>query len=170
MELCRFDAIRCDGRNQRGNGPTFIVDPIACEGCGVCVRFCERAAIQFAPATSGQWFVSDTRCGPMAHATLGIAEDNSGKLVSLVRAKAREIAQQRGLNLVLIDGAPGVGCPVIASITGANLVLIITEPTLSGLHDLQRVAKLATHFNIRSLVCVNKWDLNARSSASTNGI
>jgi len=159
-ELCRFDAIFFDGP---GNGmveKTFRVDPVACEGCGVCAWFCAEGAIEFGPVVNGEWYVSETRCGPMVHARLGIAEENSGKLVSMVRSNARRIAEERGLELVLIDGAPGIGCPVIASVTGATLVLAVTEPTLSGLHDLQRVAELTRHFGIPTLVLVNKWDLN----------
>jgi len=159
-ELCRFDAIYFDGPGNGKVDKTFRIDPIACEGCGVCVWFCAENAIEFAPAVNGEWYVSETRHGPMVHAKLGIAEENSGKLVSTVRKEAEAIAQQRGLHLVLIDGSPGIGCPVIASITGADLVLIVTEPTLSGLHDLGRVADVARHFGIPGMVCVNKWDIN----------
>jgi len=164
-ELCRFDAIYFDGP---GNGTVdnpFRIDPIGCEGCGVCAWFCAEDAIEFAPATNGMWFVSDTRCGPMVHAKLGIAEENSGKLVSTVRKEAGVIAKERNLDLVIIDGSPGIGCPVIASITGADFVLIVTEPTLSGLHDLGRVAQVAKHFGIPGMVCVNKWDLNPEVTA-----
>ena len=140
-ELCRFDAIFFDGP---GNGvleKTFRVDTVACEGCGVCAWFCAEGAIEFGPVVNGEWFISETRCGPMVHARLGIAEENSGKLVSTVRTNAKRIAEERGLDLVLIDGSPGIGCPVIASVTGTTLVLAVTEPTLSGLHDLERVAQ-----------------------------
>ncbi len=159
-EICRFDAIRFDGPGNGRQEKTFRVDPIACEGCGVCAWFCAEDAIEFAPAVNGEWFVSDTRHGPMVHARLGIAEENSGKLVSTVRTEAAAIAADRGIDLLLIDGSPGIGCPVIASITGADVVLIVTEPTVSGLHDLGRVADVAAHFGIPALVCVNKWDLN----------
>ena len=159
-EICRFDAIRLDGPGNGKVDKTYRVDPIACEGCGVCAWFCADNAVEFAPAINGEWFVSDTRCGPMVHARLGVAEENSGKLVSIVRIEAKKIVEDRKLDLVLIDGAPGIGCPVIASITGADVVLVVTEPTLSGLHDLQRVADLTRHFGIQTLVCVNKWDLN----------
>ena len=159
-EICRFDAIYFDGPGNGRVDKTFRVDPIACEGCGVCAWFCDEEAIEFAPAVNGEWYLSNTRHGPMVHAKLGIAEENSGKLVSIVRREAGKIAEQRGLDLVLIDGSPGIGCPVIASITGADLVLIVTEPTLSGLHDLSRVADVAGHFGIAGLVCINKWDLN----------
>ncbi|HOF19309.1 MAG TPA: ATP-binding protein, partial [Phycisphaerae bacterium] len=161
-ELCRFDAIHCDGPGNGKVDKTYRVDPIACEGCGVCAWFCAAQAVEFGPAVNGEWFISETRCGPMVHARLGIAEENSGKLVSTVRHEARKLAGQRGLETVIIDGSPGIGCPVIASITGASLVLIVTEPTLSGKHDLERVADLARHFEIPALVCVNKWDLNPR--------
>ncbi|MFH1418176.1 MAG: 4Fe-4S dicluster domain-containing protein [Planctomycetota bacterium] len=159
-EVCRFDAITYDGPGNGKTSKTYRIDPITCEGCGVCAYFCAEDAIQFAPVVNGQLFVSETRCGPMVHAKLGIAEGNSGKLVSLVRTRAKAIAQKRKLNLILIDGSPGIGCPVISSITGADYVLVVTEPTLSGLHDLQRVADLTAHFGIETQVCINKWDLN----------
>jgi MinD superfamily P-loop ATPase len=149
-ELCRFHAI----------SPEFEVDPIDCEGCGVCVYFCPVEAIEFPLKTCGELFVSDTRAGPMVHARLGIAEDNSGKLVTLTRQRARKLATDKGLNLILTDGPPGVACPVIASITGADGVLIVTEPTLSGHHDMDRVVELADHFEIPAAVCINKYDLN----------
>jgi len=159
-ELCRFEAIFFDGPGNGRVAKTFRIDPIACEGCGVCAWFCAEEAIEFGPVVNGEWFVSETRFGPAVYAKLGIAEENSGKLVSTVRTEARKLAEQRGLETVLIDGSPGIGCPVIASITGASLVLIVTEPTLSGKHDMERVADLARHFEIPAMVCVNKWDLN----------
>jgi MinD superfamily P-loop ATPase len=159
-KLCRFDAIRQDGPTGRRGISTLSVDSIGCEGCGVCAHFCPTGAIELAPVINGQWYISDTRGGPMVHARLGVAEENSGKLVSVVRMQAKRIAEQRNLDLVLIDGAPGIGCPVIASIAGADLVLVVTEPTLSGLHDLKRVADLTKHFDIQTVVCINKWDLN----------
>ncbi len=149
-ELCRFDAISA----------SFVVDEIGCEGCGVCVDFCPEQAIDFPVKKCGQWFLSDTRFGPMVHARLGIAEENSGKLVSLVRRQARKLAETTASQLVLTDGPPGVGCPVIASIGGASALLIITEPTTSGAHDMARVAQLAQHFKVPAMVCVNKYDLN----------
>jgi MinD superfamily P-loop ATPase len=159
-ELCRFDAIHFDGPGNGRVDKTFRIDPTACEGCGVCVWFCAEQAIEFGPVVNGEWFVSETRHGPMVHAKLGIAQENSGKLVNTVRTAARKLAEDRGLAMVIIDGSPGIGCPVIASITGASLVLIVTEPTLSGQHDMERVAELTRHFDIPAMVCVNKWDLN----------
>ncbi|HOE16816.1 MAG TPA: ATP-binding protein [Syntrophorhabdaceae bacterium] len=159
-EICRFDAVSFDGEGNERVEKTFRVDPIACEGCGVCAWFCPEKAIIFEAAVNGRWFVSETRHGPMVHAKLGIAEENSGKLVTTVRQEAKKIARQRNLELIIVDGSPGIGCPVIASITATNLVLTVTEPTVSGLHDLERVADLTRHFNIPNLVCVNKWDLN----------
>lgn len=163
--LCRFEAI---GLNGPGNGviqKTYAVNPVACEGCKVCVEFCPVKAIAFNDAVNGQWFISDTRFGPMVHAKLGIAEENSGKLVTLIRRAAKEIAEERKLDLVIVDGSPGIGCPVIASITGADLVLIVTEPTLSGRHDLGRVADLAANFGIKTLLCINKADINPQMTA-----
>jgi MinD superfamily P-loop ATPase len=157
-EFCRFDAVKelvdSTGIN------TYSVDPLACEGCGVCAHLCPERAIDFTEAVSGEWFVSETSHGPMVHARLGIAADNSGKLVTLVRNQARQIAVKRKLGLLLIDGPPGIGCPVIASLTGADRVLVVTEPSVSGLHDLQRVVGLARHFGIPVSVCVNKYDIN----------
>jgi len=118
-------------------------------------------AIEFKDAINGQWFISDTRFGTMVHAKLGIAEENSGKLVFLIRKETKRIAEEQKKDLIIVDGSPGIGCPVIASITGADLVLIITEPTLSGKHDLERVAELAAGFNIPTLVAINKFDLNS---------
>ncbi len=165
QELCRFDAIYFDGPGNGKVAKTYRVDPIACEGCGVCAWFCAENAIEFAPVINGEWYISETRHGPMVHAKLGVAEENSGKLVSTVRQEAKKLAEQRGADLILIDGSPGIGCPVIASITGADLVLMVTEPTLSGMHDLGRVADVAKHFGIQGLVCINKWDLNPEIAA-----
>lgn len=138
----------------------FVIEPVSCEGCGVCVDRCPVKAIRFPERVAGEWFISDTRHGPMVHARLGIAAENSGKLVSIVRQQARQLAEEQSKGLILVDGPPGIGCPVIASITGSSLVLIITEPTLSGQHDLQRVAELTHHFRVPAVVCINKWDLN----------
>jgi len=164
-KLCRFDAVRFDGPANDVIAKTYRIDPVACEGCGVCAWFCPADAIDFAPAVNGELYVSDTRHGPMVHAALGIAEENSGKLVSTVRKEARALAERDGRKLILVDGSPGIGCPVIASITGADLVLIVTEPTLSGLHDLGRVADVAKHFGIPGLICINKHDINSEVAA-----
>jgi MinD superfamily P-loop ATPase len=159
-DLCRFDAINSNGSLRDTEAETFTVDPISCEGCKVCVEFCPVGAIDFKDSINGRWFISDTRFGPMVHAKLGIAEENSGKLVTLIRKEAKRIAAEEKKDLIIADGSPGIGCPVIASITGADLVLIITEPTLSGKHDLGRVADLTASFGIPTLICVNKSDLN----------
>ncbi len=160
--LCRFDAITLDGPGNTTVGKTYRVDPVACEGCRVCVEFCPVDAIAFEPAINGRWFVSQTRFGPMVHAKLGIAQENSGKLVTIIRKEAKKIAEEQNKQLLLIDGSPGIGCPVIASITGADAALIVTEPTLSGLHDLHRVADLAKNFRLKTLVCINKADINPK--------
>jgi MinD superfamily P-loop ATPase len=154
-ELCRFGAV---AENPRTGRP--VIDPLACEGCSVCVRFCPARAIRFPERECGEWFESDTRCGPMVHARLGIAAENSGKLVTRVREEARAAARRSGRSLVLIDGPPGIGCPVIASLTGAGAVLVVTEPTLAGEHDLRRVLSLVRHFGLPAAVCVNKYDIN----------
>lgn len=148
-KVCRFDAIA-----------NFKVDPISCEGCGVCFHICPEKAVKMEDNLSGRWFLSETRYGPFVHAKLGIAEENSGKLVTVVRQNAKRIAEEESRDFVIIDGPPGIGCPVIASLAGVDLALIVTEPTLSGIHDLERVAGVTHHFGIRSLVCINKYDLN----------
>ena len=150
LDLCRWDAISED----------FVVDPIECEGCGVCYYFCPEEAIDFPVNTCGEWYISDTRFGPMAHARLDIAEDNSGKLVALIRQEGKKLAEEKNLDLLLTDGPPGVGCPVIASLGGVEAVLIVAEPTVSGRHDMERVVELAAFFKIPAMVCVNKFDLN----------
>jgi len=159
-KMCRFDAITLNGPGNGLVAKTYAVDPVSCEGCKVCVEFCPVDAISFEPAINGKWFISDTRFGPMVHAKLGIAEENSGKLVTLIRKEAKRIAEEQKKDLLVIDGSPGIGCPVIASITGADVVLVVTEPTLSGKHDLERVAQLTANFGIKTLVCVNKADIN----------
>jgi MinD superfamily P-loop ATPase len=152
-ELCRFDAIR-------ESGGRFRIDPESCEGCGVCVEFCPVKAIDFPDRLCGEWFVSQTRYGTLVHARLGIGAENSGKLVSTVRQQAKQFATAVQAEWILVDGPPGTGCPVIASISGADAVLAVTEPTLSGQHDLQRVLDLARHFSLPAFVCVNKWEIN----------
>ncbi len=149
-ELCNWSAI----------DEEFTVSSIDCEGCGVCVYFCPEKAIDFPVKTCGEWYISDTRFGSMVHARLGIAEENSGRLVALVRQQTKKLAEEKGLGLLLTDGPPGIGCPVIASLGGASAVLIVVEPTLSGKHDMLRVAELAAHFRVPAMVCVNKFDLN----------
>ncbi len=153
--VCRFGAVIAGE-----DGSAFLIDPLACEGCGVCVEFCPSRAIIFPERQCGEWFVSTTPSGPMVHARLGIAAENSGKLVSTVRSEAKKVAAGNNSSLILIDGPPGIGCPVIAAITGATGVLVVTEPTVSGAHDMKRVLELAAHFQIPVAVCVNRWDLN----------
>ncbi len=161
-EVCNFDAVLFNGPANELAQRTYTIDPAACEGCKVCVEFCPVNAVEFKDAVNGQWFISDTRFGPMVHARLGIAEENSGKLVSLIRKETKHIAAEQNKNLVIVDGSPGIGCPVIASITGADLVLVVAEPTLSGLHDLNRVVELTEHFKIPTAICINKYDINPK--------
>jgi MinD superfamily P-loop ATPase len=149
-DVCRCQAI----------GANYVVDELECEGCGVCAHFCPAEAVELEEKECGEWFISDTRYGPLVHARLGIGEENSGKLVTTVRHTARLVAEERGLDLVIVDGPPGIGCPVISAVTGAHLVLIVTEPTLSGLHDMKRVAALTKYFAIPTVACINKDDLN----------
>ena len=158
-KMCRFKAI--------DHG---VVDLLSCEGCGFCAHVCPEEAITMEEAFSGDWFVSETPFGPFIHARLGIGGENSGKLVTVVRKKAMEIAKEKNLDLMLIDGPPGIGCPVTASVTGVNLVLVVTEPTLSGIHDLERILKLSDHFKIPSMVCINKFDINLDNATKLSPI
>jgi len=154
IDLCRFDAIRKD----------FTIDSISCEGCAVCSHVCPANAITMEENVSGEWFISKTKYGPMVHAKLGIAEENSGKLVTLVRQNARKIAEKRNKDYVIIDGPPGIGCPVIASLANVDLALIVTEPTLSGIHDMERIADVAKHFGVNTKVVINKYDINLKNT------
>jgi len=149
QELCRFDAIS-----------DYRVNPISCEGCGFCLHVCPVEAITMNECRAGDWFISNTKYGPLVNARLGIAQENSGKLVALVRQHAKELAESGGLDYIISDGPPGIGCPVISSLSGANLSLLVTEPTLSGIHDLERVLGVCHHFGIPALVCINKYDIN----------
>ena len=132
----------------------------------MCAYICPVGAVAFEEEENGEWYISETRFGPMIHARLHAGSENSGKLVTLVRNEAKKVAGTRGIDLILIDGSPGIGCPVIASITGTDLVLVVTEPTRSGVHDLERVIKLTRHFGIRAMVAVNKSDINDRIASS----
>jgi len=154
LSSCRFEAIK--------PGPS--VDAVSCEGCAFCSFICPAEAITMEENDTGEWYISETRFGPMVHAKLGIAEENSGKLVSLVRNKAKELAEEMGLDWVIIDGSPGIGCPVIASISGVDTALVVTEPTMSGLHDADRVIKVTRYFNVPVKLVINKFDLNENFS------
>ena len=159
IAACRFDAITS----------SFVIDPISCEGCGFCSHICPAGAIKMKENLAGEWFISETRFGPMVHAKLGIAEENSGKLVSLVRQQAKDLAEKGNYDWVIIDGAPGIGCPVIASLTGIDCAVVVTEPTLSGLHDALRVIEVTSHFNVPSRLVINKYDLNPDMSNKIEG-
>jgi MinD superfamily P-loop ATPase len=154
QELCRFEAIK-----------DFKVDPISCEGCSFCYQVCPVDAIDMKDSMSGHSFISETKYGYLCHARLGIAQENSGKLVALVRQNAKLIAERENLDYIITDGPPGIGCPVISSLSGASLALLVTEPTLSGIHDLERVIGVCRHFGIPVLVCVNKYDLNEENTS-----
>jgi MinD superfamily P-loop ATPase len=149
-EKCRFDAIT----------EAIEVDPVACEGCGVCAAICPADAITMTERVSGYAYLSKTKYGFMAHALLSPGESNSGKLVTLVRQNARILSEKENSDLIIIDGPPGIGCPVIASVTGVDVGLVVTEPTMSGIHDLQRALQLIEHFSVTPLVCVNMYDIN----------
>jgi MinD superfamily P-loop ATPase len=149
-EKCRFDAIT----------QNFIVDPFSCEGCGVCTLVCPVNAVTLTERISGYAYISKIKYGFMAHALLNPGESNSGKLVTMVRQNAKQLAEKEGNNLIIIDGPPGIGCPVIASVVGVDAGLVVTEPTISGIHDLERVLMLLRHFNVKPFVCVNMYNVN----------
>jgi MinD superfamily P-loop ATPase len=151
---CRFAAIK-DHR----------VDPVSCEGCGFCSHVCPVEAIAMEDCLAGHWFVSNTLYGYLVHARLGTAQENSGKLVATVRKEARHIAERDNLDFILSDGPPGIGCPVISSLSGSNLAVLVTEPTLSGIHDLERVLGVCHHFEVPVLVCINKYDINTENTS-----
>ncbi|MBR4423630.1 MAG: 4Fe-4S binding protein, partial [Mailhella sp.] len=153
LEACRFSAVR-------RQGSAYSVDEALCEGCGVCAALCPAGAIGLEETACGEWYVSDTRFGPFVHAALKPGQENSGRLVSLLKRKAREVAAQKHLSLILCDGSPGIGCPVISSLAEATLAVAVVEPSLSGLHDFERVAGVCRHFRIPVGVVVNRWDLN----------
>jgi MinD superfamily P-loop ATPase len=150
--VCRFDAIMQDGGQCQ-------IDPLACEGCAACFYHCPLEAIQMVPQQAGQWFRSDTRFGTLFHAALRPGAENSGKLVDLIKQRTKDHALMSEADLLIVDGPPGIGCPVIAAVSGADLVLIVAEPTLAGQHDMQRVIAVVQHFGLSPLVCINKADL-----------
>jgi MinD superfamily P-loop ATPase len=153
LEVCRFDAIH-----------DFRVDPFACEGCTLCREVCPEEAVTMREDLAGHWYVSDTRYGALVHACLRPGKENSGELVAVVRRQARRIAQEQGAEYILNDGPPGIGCPVISSLSNVRLALIVSEPSLSGIHDLERVLEVCRHFRVTSLVCVNKHDLDEKAT------
>jgi MinD superfamily P-loop ATPase len=155
-DACRFDAIN----------DTIEVDPFLCEGCGVCVVTCPNEAISLKERISGYAFISKTKYGTMSHARLNPGEANSGKLVTLVRHNSRQIAEKENRDLILIDGPPGIGCPVIASVSGVDVGLVVAEPTMSGIHDLERALQLLNHFHVTPFVCINMYDINVNNTES----
>ncbi|MFC2169606.1 ATP-binding protein [Acidobacteriota bacterium] len=159
VDICRFDAI---SENQNCE---IIIDTISCEGCGVCSYICPVDAIKMEKSISGEWYVSETKYGPFVHARLGVGEENSGKLVTEVRKKAKEIAEQNDMDFAIIDGPPGIGCPVISSLSGTDLALVVTEPTLTGIHDMERVVQMAHYFKTQTACCINKYDINLQNSS-----
>ena len=156
-QMCRYGAVVAEGE-------VFRVEPLACEGCKVCVEFCPEGAIAFPQRHCGRWYLSQSRFGPVVHAQLFAGAENSGRLVTLLRQQARELAQRQGRELILCDGTPGIGCPVISSLSGVELAVVVTEPTPSGRHDLERVVELCRHFRVPAAVVINKCDLSEEHS------
>lgn len=169
-KACRYGAVlKVKSENQKYKSEksevrSLVIDSISCEGCAICMHVCPVDAISMKDTISGEWYISETKYGPMVHAKLGIAEENSGKLVSVVRQHAKSLAQEKNLDYVIIDGPPGIGCPVIASLSGIDIALIVTEPTLSGIHDMERVISVAKHFGIQVACVINKFDINLNNT------
>jgi MinD superfamily P-loop ATPase len=159
VEACQFDAIS-----------NFSVNLWACEGCGLCTRLCPVGAVTMNEHVAGQWFTSDTSYGPFVHAKLGIAEGNSGLLVAKVRKEAKKIAEEQQKSLIITDGPPGIGCPVISSLSGTDLALIVTEPTASGIHDLERIVQLAGNFDCQVAICINKYNLHREGAQQIEAV
>ncbi len=153
-ELCRYEAIP----------DNYVVDPLKCEGCKVCFYACPHEAISMVEKLSGHWFISQTNYGTLVHARLGVAEENSGKLVTTIRSAAKELAGKEGKELIIIDGPPGIGCPVIASLSGVDAALVVTEPSVSGIHDMDRVLDVCNHFKVEAAVCINRYDLHLNNT------
>ncbi len=153
-ESCRFEAIE----------ENLSVNDIKCEGCGLCFHVCPEKAIEMIERESGKYMSSNTRIGKMIHAQLNPGEESSGLLVAEVRELAKKKAEEERRKLILIDGSPGIGCPVISSLTGSDLAIVVTEPTLSGFHDLKRVLELLKHFHINGYVIINRFNINERIS------
>ena len=156
--VCRFDAVS-------ENDGEYRVDPIACDGCAACVYQCPEEAITMQPQLAGEWFRSQSRYGTLFHAALIPAQENSGKLVTIVKQNARLLAMDNAIPLVLVDGPPGIGCPVISAVSGADLALIVAEPTAAGVHDMHRVLQTTAHFGVKTLVCINKADIYPAGAA-----
>jgi MinD superfamily P-loop ATPase len=160
-QVCRFNAIaKKDG--------IYRVDELSCEGCGSCLIVCPNDAVTLEKEETGKWFISDTKYGVFVHAKLAIAQENSGKLVSIIREKAKDIAIENNAEYIIIDGPPGIGCPVIASLSGVDMAVIVTEPSLSGIHDMERVVGVAKHFGVDTKVIINKYDINIENTESIN--
>jgi MinD superfamily P-loop ATPase len=160
LEVCKFDAVFFDGPANDFCDKTYTIDHLFCEGCKVCYEFCPAKAISFEDAVNGHIYISKSMYGPFVHAVLGPGEENSGKLVARLKKMSKEIAEKEGIEHIITDASPGIGCPVIASLSGADVLLAVTEPTLSGMHDLKRIIDLAKHFQLKIMVCINKWDIN----------
>ncbi len=157
-QVCRFDAIAVQEDK-------YQVDPIACDGCAACVHQCPTSAIRMEPQLAGHWFRSESHYGPLFHAALRPAQENSGKLVTMVKQQARLLAMDGKYPLIIVDGPPGIGCPVISAVSGASMALIVTEPTVAGVHDMERALQMTRHFNIPSAVCINKCDIFGEGAA-----
>ncbi|MEW6717469.1 MAG: ATP-binding protein [Chloroflexota bacterium] len=167
IEVCRFDAIYPCPRplSPWEGGESYWIDPIACDGCAACVYQCPEGAITMQPQLAGEWFQSQSRYGPLFHAALRPAQENSGKLVTVIKQHARLLTMDEGYHLVLVDGPPGIGCPVISAVSGADLALIVAEPTVAGIHDMHRVLQVTDHFGVKALVCINKADIYLAGAA-----
>ncbi|MEM0343722.1 MAG: ATP-binding protein [Thermoplasmata archaeon] len=163
VRACRFEAFALVGNSYLKK---VAINEDSCEGCGVCIRICKSRAITLRERETGEWFVSETRFGPMVHALLAPGGENSGMLVALVKQKARALARDKGSEFVLVDGPPGLSCPAISAASAADIVVLVAEPTMSGLSDFGRIADLCTHIRARATMVVNRWDINPKVTES----
>lgn len=169
VTICRFDAVKIV-KNSSNGVEKIVIDPFSCEGCGACSYGCPIEAIELEEKVNGTWYLSDTKYGPFVFAKLDIAAENSGKLVTKIKEEAFRLGEDNKADYIIIDGPPGIGCPVISSMSGVDLALVVTEPTLSGMSDMQRVIQVAEHFGIETKVVINKYDINLKNTGDIKKI
>jgi len=163
LTICRFDAVKTV-KNKNNLIDKILIDKFSCEGCGACLYGCPVDAIEIKEMENGKWFISDTKYGPFIFAKLNVTSENSGKLVSKIKEEGCKIGEEIKADYVIMDGPPGIGCPVIASLSGVDIAIVVTEPTLSGISDMERVIGVAEFFKVETKVVINKYDINIENT------